>query len=302
MKKISIGMALIAFSLTACEEKNKDYYLSHIDKAESKLASCEAELKQAVKAEDEAKIDKIYKDVECKSAKQALREHREAELERIRLEEEKKAQAAIAEQKAKIEKELSHLDWQGVAHYYVNNECSTKWMKKDDYTCLALKSFYEEKAQQGKEELSKKSLEALLSEKKAFCSKDKRQFSACDIWQQAVAEQGKSTFEQLSLVELYQKRNSEKYCEFDSPNYPACSAFRTVFKEKQNEVVNAYSQNYELLKTDYNQCVTALKKVGDHYSKYKEREAITDNYPCVETQQARNKLGLGYDSFKTLME
>ncbi|OOH92397.1 hypothetical protein BMT54_00390 [Pasteurellaceae bacterium 15-036681] len=302
MKKyLYIPILLVTLVLTGCSEKDKAYYLNNLDKAEAKKAECRSQQEKAFLAKDKQKLESLRKDAECQAAIEAIREHQQAEYERMKQEKAEKQKEAIAEARKQLDTTLSSSNWQNVAHHYVNNECSQKWViKEDDYSCLALRELYEEKVVQGKNELLQYDFKKLLAEQNNFCTKDKRKFSVCDIWGQALKEKAEQAFSQVPFHELSRQR--EQYCNYDSPNYVACSAWEKVYETKNKEAVDQFAQNYDVLKKEYNQCVDKLQKIGDHYSKYKERDAVTEYYPCSQAKQARIKLNLPYDHFKLKME
>ena len=108
MKKnlLAICVSVAAFSLSACSDNDKEYYLNHISEAESKLQQCNADAKEALQNKDRDALNKIKQDVECQAASAAVKEHRTAEAKRQREEEQAKRQAALDEAKKKLNDEI----------------------------------------------------------------------------------------------------------------------------------------------------------------------------------------------------
>ncbi|MDG6882162.1 Uncharacterised protein [Phocoenobacter uteri] len=301
MKKSILFLGLSTLVLTGCSEKDKAYYLSHIDDAKTKFKQCEKRMFEAMSSRDQEKFEAVGKDKECVAAEQALREDRKIQAEKKRLEEEALQKAEVSKARKQLDKKFANLDWKETAYQYVNSDCAKKFfIAPNNYECRAFKEIYDEKAEQGKQELLKNSLEQLVTSKKAYCSKDQRRYSACDIWKSAVKEQSKVEFSALDFDQLH--RQSNKYCNYGSQYYDACSTLEEVAREKENMIIDQYVKNYESLKKDYNQCVTKLAKIGDSYKVYKQRAEIAENYPCPQAHLARLKLGLPFDNFKTLMD
>ncbi|MDO4430218.1 MAG: hypothetical protein Q4B95_02825 [Lonepinella koalarum] len=311
MKKLlSATLITSVILLTACSEKDKAYYLKNIDKAETKKNECENKLKEAWKNKDEKAFLTLEKDAECKAANEAIKENRKIKAEQERQAKEAKARIEIDNEKTKLKTQLGQADWKGIVHYFVNSDCAkygNRFSEKgfivpeENYHCRAAVEIYQENAEIAKSELLKFSFDELNSQEKAYCSQDKRDYSACYIWEQALGIQAEKAFEQQSLQEL--EKLYEDYQMYSNKRpLSAKKAFEKVFKAKEQATIENYTKNYNVLKQDYNQCVEKVAQVGNHYSKYKERAAITDFYPCAQARTARSKLGLGYDDFKTLME
>lgn len=310
MKKITFTSILVAtLSLSACnEEKDQVYYLKNIDKATAKKSECEAKIKQAIKAKDEATLNKIKQDAECHAAHNAVREDR-----RIKVEQEKAAQEALEQEEIKKEKirltqQLGQLDWQAVAHYFVNSDCAKYGINEggfgipaENYICRATAQLYKEKAEQGKQILLSSPYEALRKEEKTYCNQDKRKYSACSIWEEALGIQAKSFFEQMDFAALEKQRDDYAMWGNKHP-FSVKQAFEQIFKERENAIIENYTKQYGSLKQDYNQCVEQLSTIKDDLKNYQQRQAIFAYYPCSQAQKARVKLGLNDDDFKTKME
>lgn len=312
MKKILYTTLISsAILLTGCsEEKNQAYYLKNIDNAKAKKMECENKLKEIWKSKDEKAFEALRKDAECNAAINAIKEDREIKAEQERQAKEAQARIEIDKEKAKIKQELGQADWKAVAHYVVNSNCaqySNQFSKtgfhipKDNYQCQAMVEIYLENVELAKTDLLKFSYNDLITQEKEYCSKDKRKLSACDIWQQATGIQAEKAFEAQTLQELEKQKADHGMFNNKYP-YTVSKAFEKAFKVKEQAVIENYTKNYDLLKQDYNQCVEKLKSIGDHYSKSEERIKVYDFYPCSQAKDARQKLGLPYDNFKTIME
>ncbi|MGQ0286568.1 hypothetical protein ACT2CV_05120 [Pasteurellaceae bacterium 22721_9_1] len=298
MKKIILF--ILCFGVVACSEKNKEYYLANPDKAEQKWQQCRKAMDNAFMSNDKSSFEKTEKDPECKASREAIIELRKQKEEQERLEKEAKEKAAIEEARQKLDQEFGQLDWQEFTRQFVNTQCATNYIREDDYPCRALKSIYDEKTSKAKAELTKLTFADLLGQEKQYCGRDQRKFSACSVWEEAITEVGKSHFDAIPFQEL--EKINDKFCVYDGRRLAACHIFEKVKKQKGKEIINAYVQNYDGLKQDYNQCVKRLAEIGDNWKKYKEREAVSNYYPCPQARDARSQLGLPYDNFKTLME
>lgn len=294
-KKIRLFLLASAF-LVACTDKDKDYYLSHSDKAEEKYEACEAELKEAFFQRDKDALEKLYsKDSECTYAKQAHMKHKKELREKQRRAEEAQIQAEVDQALSKLEEQYGAMPWQAYTSYFATSECGKQWfVKKTDYACKAMTALYEKKEQAGLTQLRKQGFDTLRTQKKKYCGRDARAKSPCDIWKKAVEEQGVEELEKLDFVDLLAKQ--EAICQSDW-YAPACRAFEKVKNQKEAAVIKNYVDNYEQLKTDYNQCV-------DKYSKanWSQQAKISGSYPCRQTMRARAELRLDYDVFSKKMD
>lgn len=299
MKKLIIASAILG--LVACGEKDQAYYLNNPEKAEAKFQQCENQLNQAFKNNDKKAFETVKKDAECQAAYNARKEHKRQQAEKERLEREAKEKALIEEMKQKFQAEFGKLEWQEFAAQYINTECAKGYIGHSDYSCRALKSLYDDKVAEGLAQLGKVGFNELKNQQKQYCSRDKRVFSACDIWKKALEMSSEQHFNQINIAELSPLKN--QVCTYDEKhNNTLCSTWQKVYNQKSKEIIDAYLKNYEALKQDYNQCIQRLAEIGNHWRDREKREAVSDYYPCAQAKDARSQLGLGYDNFKTLME
>lgn len=298
MKKWII--CLSAFALMACSEKDKEYYLSHADQAQEKVKQCRQQQEQAFSNNDKQKFRQIEQDKECQAAREAVKEHRRQQAEKERLEREAQEKAAIEQAKQKFNTEFGQLNWQQFAPHFVNHQCGKMYIGNKDFECRAFKELYDEKVAQAKSELGKLNFADLLAQEKQYCSRDKRQYSTCWIWEQALEEVGKAHFSSLPFAQSAEFESA--LCVYDGRSLAACNTWRTVSREQEKQIIKAYTQNYESLKQDYNQCVQRLAEIADTWKNHEKRMQISDKYPCPQAKSARSELGLPYDNFKTLME
>lgn len=299
MKKFLFAGLIL--TLTACGEKDQEYFLKNPEKAEAKYQQCQKEMKEAFAKLDEKAYKKAQKDPECVAAHAARQELRRQQAEKERLEREAKEKALLEENKQKLNQEFGQLAWQDFATQFVNTQCATAYISNRDYHCRALKSLYEDKVAEAMTQLGKLSFEELKGQEKQYCSRDKRRFSVCDIWKGALATSADKHFDQLDIAQLSPLKN--QMCSYDNNhNATICNSWQQVYNQKNKEVVDAYIKNYDALKQDYNQCIQRLAEIGNHWKDREKREAVSDYYPCAQAREARSTLGLSYDNFKTLME
>ncbi|MGX2949794.1 hypothetical protein ACWIUA_02635 [Ursidibacter sp. B-7004-1] len=291
---------LTVFGLTACSEKDKEYYLSHIEKAQEKVQQCRQEQEKAFLANNKEQYQAVKNDKECQAAHLAMKEHIQKKEEEERLAKEAKEKAAIEQAKQELNKELSQLNWQETVQRFVNHQCSQIYISNENYECRAFKSIYDERVEDAKKELSKANFTELLTQEKQYCSRDKRKYSACSIWQDVITEVGRTHFSALPFQELSSLR--QNHCVYDGRSLAACHIWERVNLEKEKEIVDAYTKDYESLKKDYNQCVKLLAAIDDNWKNIEKRDNIASKYPCPQTMEARSKLGLPYDRFKTPMD
>ncbi|MFD0965880.1 hypothetical protein ACFQ02_03300 [Seminibacterium arietis] len=296
MKKLLL-LLLASFMLTACSEKDKNYYINNIDEAEKKVQQCTTELEEAFLTNNKEKLVKLKKDPECLAAREAVREDKISKAEQALLLKETERKKAILEAKEKLLKEYGNTNWKLFAQSYVNTECAKKWfVGNDDYSCIAFREIYQDKVKDAKAELTKIPFVELFNQEKSYCAKDKRPHSVCDIWEKTLNEQAEEYFEQMELKELNNQETT--YCDYKTSQV-VCSTLNKIINKKHKEVVSQYVKDYELLKRDYNQCVMQIKNVKNNYIK---QSKIMNSYPCKQTKSARMELSLPYDDFKTLME
>lgn len=299
MKKLI--MTGIVLSLLGCGEKDQAYYLKNPDQAEAKFQQCEHKISQAIKNNDKKAFEQAQKDTECQAAYNARKEHKRQQSEKERLEREAKEKALIEEAKQKLHAEFGKLEWQEFAAQYVNTECAKGYIGQRDYACRALKSLYDDKVAEGLAQLEKLSFDELKNQQKQYCSRDKRQFSACDIWKKALVASGEQHFGKLAIAELSPLKT--QVCTYDDQhNDTICTTWQKIYNQKSKEAIDFYLKNYDALKQDYNQCIQRLAEIGNHWRDREKRETVSDYYPCAQARDARSQLGLGYDNFKTLME
>lgn len=305
MKKTAILLIITSFLLSACSEKDEQYYLSNYDKAEVKLKQCENDIMVAFTKNDESAIAKLEVDQECKAASSAIKE-----TKRQKRETEKKAREAAEEAKkkevfAKIEAKYSPLSWQERIKTFSQTECAQKpWLKHSDSNleCLAEHAIYESALESGKAELGKVGFMTLKDQFDTYCSKDARQYTECTVWKEAVKEQGSIYLNTLSLEELI--NNKSNYCpSIMGPfSYQACEILSTVSRKKMDERINELVNNHELLKQEYNKCVDSIATINEqkHSMAYiTKRNEITNSIQCVLTKNARTHLQLPFDNFET---
>lgn len=310
MKKSMLAALLTStLLLTGCnEEKDQAYYLKNLDKAQSKKAECEKVFKQAFEKNDKDAFEKLRKDLECQAADKAIKEDRQIKAEQERQAKEAVDRAEIDKLKVDWQKQLEGKNWQETAHLFVNSECAQYGnlfggfhVPKDNFSCRALVEIYEENVEKGKIELLKSSFEELAEQEKNFCNQDKRRYSACFIWEEALGVQATEHFAQMDIQSL--EKLQDKYQQYNTKRpQKEAEAFRKIFETKGQEVIENYVKNPEQLKIDYNQCVDKLNAIGDQIKQYKAWSKVAESYPCTYASKARSKLGFSWDNFKTKLD
>ncbi|MDO4430638.1 MAG: hypothetical protein Q4B95_04980 [Lonepinella koalarum] len=309
MKKHLVTLVTSAIILSACSEEDKAYYLKNIEKAETKNVQCELQMKQAWQNKDKNAIEKLAKDTECNAAKEAIKEDRKIKAALERQKKDAADRIKIEQEKAKIQQELGQADWKSAVRFFVNSNCAQYGnsingefhVPEDNYHCKAAIEIYKDYLATAKNELLQLPFAELSAQEKNYCSQDKREFSACFIWESVLGEQAEKVFSAQEFQDL--SRLQENYQKFNSKRpLNEIKAFEKVFNEKEQTIVDHYVKHYDVLKQDYNQCVTKLIQIGHHWKKHEEREAVKNSYPCSQTSKARRKLGLAYDDFNTFLE
>ncbi len=295
MQYITLLLTLImGLSLTACSEKDKDYYLNNPNKAKEKLSACKIEAKEAFKDGNKEKLEQLYdKKSECHYAKEAVKFHRKQQYEKEQEEKAAKQKAELDKALAEVEKQHGKLSWQAYAKYFVSSQCRKSFILDTNYRCKAELALYEKKKQEGLAELQQQGFDKLATSREVYCSKDARKYSACDIWKVATKEQGIKELSQLDFKALLKKKDA--LC--TDGWSPACQACNAVKKEKEKTIVTNYINNYEQLKKDYNQCVDDYQKAP-----WTKKSAVAISYPCYLVQSARSELRLRYNNFSKKMD
>lgn len=305
MQKI-LFVAMTGLLISACSEKTEDYYLKNISKAEDKIKSCEADLEKAFKNKDEKQFDKIRNDAECEAAHKAKQEHKRQQRElELKLAAEKKAKE-VAEIKTTIIAEQKGKAWQDQISAYLATQCSTEFaFNGKSPKCTAWDEFYEETVTVGKAELAPIPYAEMAAEESKYCSQDKRNLSACTVWEDSYAEKADQILKDWNLIQI--EENKADFCsDKDYGRSKTCQTWNKHWQNHSNALVQHYVDNFEPFKEAYNVCfsaVDAIRQLDISYGeKNKKTRAITDAAPCYQANQAYKKRQLGYDTYKAAIE
>lgn len=187
-------LSVLSCFLVGCGDKDDEYYINHIDKAQEKMNDCEKQMTKAFTKRDKAAIEKIRKNTECQSARDAIMVHQRIELEKKQQEKEAKEKAELAAAREAAAKEYGKQTWQQYIVTYANSDCAESFFTKNN-KCQAMEEIYKDKFQQGKDELYQIPFEKLSLAEDTYCKQDKRRYSACQIWKEVVDKQEKEIVE-----------------------------------------------------------------------------------------------------------
>lgn len=250
---IKTMIALSALILiTACSERDRDYYEANIDDAQAKAEECEASMEAAFRTQDEEELESLAKDAECNFAVEVFQEHKRKlarikfeeqrkEKERVRKEEEKVFEQQYAEQLIAL-KELPYPDF-----FSLRKDCGVVFLAKKTPKCKAYADL--------KDEVETREIDVL-----------KKQYS-----------EGK----------LEEYRDSS--CKGVEYNEAYCGLSRTAARQQKEERVNYYVNNREELKEEFNKChatYDALRKS----KKWQEANESIRTYQCEVVGKAAAKL------------
>ncbi|QIW16028.1 hypothetical protein A4G20_06620 [Pasteurellaceae bacterium RH1A] len=291
MKVMKYSLLAMALGLTACGEKDQAYYAKNLDEAKVKLKECE-------KAFWEGKLKKEDKAfTECLAAEGAVKEQRRIEREKVEAERKAKEQAELEAAKAKMVEQYGSQSWQDFTKTVLNSSCLNTIGFERSSDCRAMETLYNEKINPAIEELKSQGLANLLNTRENYCKQDQRKFSTCDVWKRAAGEQAQVELAQVPYETLLSQEKTYclkgDYMKIDEP----CKTWGNTVKAKNDEIVEAFTKDYEKLKVTYNQCIDQIKKAN-----WDKQYEISSTYPCRHAQDARIKLRLPYDNFDTKMD
>ncbi len=286
MKKnlLAICVSVAAFSLSACSDNDKEYYLNHISEAESKLQQCNADAKEALQNKDRDALNKIKQDVECQAASAAVKEHRTAEAKRQREEEQAKRQAALDEAKKKLNDEFGDLDWRAFTNKFLKHQCVINYNNnRDNPECPALYALQHEKEEQGNAEMMKLPLDEILVAQKEACSTGIfGTHTICHIIGTAGVKKAAEDAAKMTLAEL-----ATVVDEYNAPDHPRNLlrfSFKREYDKKSKEYVDYLKGDYERIKTAYNQCVDLVAAIPENDAQTKRK--LLSTYPCAQAVDA----------------
>lgn len=321
MKKILLGVLALGV-LVGCGEKNEEYYFQNLDKAKDKMTACKADAEKAFKNKDEKAFDKVRNNPECRAADSALQKQRQIDYEKAYKERELQAKLAAekkAEEKrlaaekreadiAQFKKQLTdeHKDkaWQDRLTEVLKMECTRVY--DPTLECIAAEQLKEEAMNEGLQSLDASSFDEVVAKEKEFCSRDKREGSACTVWGKSLVQKTEVLVAELNIFDL-EATNKEKFCGNNSFPYEVCRVWSKRWDEQSELLVKLFVDDFDLFKKTYNACVADVATIKSQKLGWsKESEAmnkITRYAPCYQASQAYSKRGLGYStSFKEPIE
>lgn len=311
MKKILLGVLVLAV-LAGCGEKNEEYYFQNLDKAKDKMAACKADAEKAFKNKDEKAFEKVRNDVECNAASDALQKQRQIDYEKKIQEQElekklaaEKREAEIAEFKKKLIEEHKEQPWQDKLTSALKFECQRVMFAEPAIDCVAWESFQTDAINEGLKSLEASSFDEVVAQEKEFCSRDKREGSACTVWGKSLVQKTADSVAKLDLFELEAQKG--QFCDNKVLPYQVCQTWNKRWDEQSALLVKLFVDDFDLFKKTYNACVADVATVKSQklgWSKESEvMNKITRYAPCYQASQAYSKRGLGYStSFKEPIE
>lgn len=301
MKKI-IGVCILGLFVAACSEKNEEYYLSNINAATEKLASCEKDMEKAFSSKDKEAFEKVANNPECNAAEKAIRKNKaiERELEKKRLEAER--QKEFEAEIVAINELVNNMTWsESVNEYLKQTDCTQGFIMTKTPKCEAWEAIYRAKSDEGETELKLLTFEELKTKMFDLCKLDQRRGSNCSIAQTALAEKAVEELVNDDIQTIESKK--ETYCANDIKNLAVCNtSWNNAWKVKNDEWVKFYTENdVDFVKT-YNVCVDQLEEIKSQNLKWNEKhqleQSVTNTYPCQQAAKAYSTRGMGYSPFR----
>lgn len=297
MKK-TISLLLIPFILVGCGEKNEEYYLKNIDSAEKKVKQCENDLEKAFKNDNEKEFLRLADDPECKAARKAINTQKQLKWEAERKLEEENKRKAIEEAKSAINSKIKGMGWQDSITEYLKTSCVNTWSYNSTPECDAWNVIYEEKVNEGNQELSKLSFDELINSEEQFCSKDKRKKSPCEVWEKMRNKKGEESIIELSIVDV--EKANPQFCEKDKYG-SLCSVWKETWNNKSKQLTKFLVDNYDEFKKTYNMCYEAIEEIksskGKAFEKSQNINEIKNMTPCQQASDAYRQKELGWGTF-----
>lgn len=250
LKIITTTLALLA--VTACTERNTEYYENNIDEAQVKMDECEALMGEAFKSKDKERLEEISKNPECNSASTVVRKHKQKlahikrelkqkELEKLKKEEEKK----YNEDYSKYLTSLQELNYKEV--YTSTEKCKLNYKASKTAKCNALK------------EVSKLKLDEEIQNLKVRYVGGK--------------------------LEEFRKKS----CKGLDFNKVDCKIAKQAESQQQKEKIDYYLSHRDELKKDFNECHEEFKSLKKA-KKWQEANESTRTYRCSLVGKAASKL------------
>lgn len=268
MKKI-LFLSLVAILLTGCSDKDQNYYLKNIEKAQDKVNNCDRQWEEVGWDGDRIKQDEIRDDPECNAAKDAIEEYeKQQRINEIKAQYDQTAQ--------EIKTKYGQLDWvafttvfNNVYQGYLENEPDKTdtgeidWLRISNPKMQAWSDAYRSKINPAKEEMSKQTVEQLRAQESKYCSTDRRSHSACSVWNQALSELLKKSYESSSLTQLTTQYRQICQNSDSISDKLTCNTLQSLIDTKSEtelkkltlaELTNEYSRSCSDDKISYSLC------------------------------------------------
>ncbi|MGL4675602.1 MAG: hypothetical protein ACRCXK_12155, partial [Wohlfahrtiimonas sp.] len=238
---------------------------------------------------------------EERKLQEKLADEKTAEEKRLAAE---KKEADIAQFKKQLNDEHKDKSWQDRLTEVLKMECTKVY--DPTLECIAAEQFKEESINEGLKSLDASSFDEVVAKEKEFCSRDKREGSACTVWGKSLVQKTEGLVAELNIFDL-EATNKEKFCGNNNFPYEVCRVWSKRWDEQSELLVKLFVDDFDLFKKTYNACVADVATVKSQKLGWsKESEAmnkITRYAPCYQASQAYSKRGLGYStSFKESIE
>ncbi|MWP47647.1 hypothetical protein [Gilliamella sp. Pas-s27] len=292
--------------LTGCDEKNEEYYLNNIESANKKVEQCNKDLEKAFIAKDKSGIEKVEKDPECRAAMSAIQKDKKIkyELEKKRKEDERKQ--AVESEMSAIRQQVSGMSWgESVNEYLKVDDCKSSFSFNKSPKCEAWETVYNEKVDEGKNELKQLSFNEIKAKMQSLCKLDKRTGSNCSVAEKALEEKAADELANADIQTIESKKSL--YCAEDLVFQSACSvSWEKAWKKESDKYVKFYIENNADFVATYNSCIDKLEAVKAQKLNWNEenklQKVIKEGYPCSQVKDAYSKRGMGYSWFDKKIE
>mgnify|MGYP000055952275 CR=1 FL=1 len=200
--------------LTACGDRDLEYYQSNLDSAETKVQQCQKDMEAAFSKRDEKGLKAVSEDLECNFADKAVRDHK-SKIARLKREKERaeREQKRITAEKAfneEYQKQLSQLEAMTYEEFAANSEKCTSYSNR----IPLCKAFRELEAPRKDKEVT-----LLIS---------------------------KYSGEELDTM--------NKECKSVWPKTPNCQIINMSIRKAEADQVSAFLENKPQLVSDFNSC------------------------------------------------
>lgn len=169
-----------------------------------------------------------------------------------------------------LDKDISEVFWKTKGYIEYGDKYNNS-LTEDDKKEFALTFSANQLWQKGLAELKTKNYAELVVDE-SYCKKDKRKYSACDVWRQAISEK------RAEIVKNY------------TLNY---DSLKTDYNQCVDQLED-YLKSVNVGKNDTGVPYNILKGIQET------EKNIYAKYPCSETEEALQKLNLNFDHYEKL--